>query len=62
MFDSTNFLISIVGLTAVGKTKLSVSIAKSLNSEVISEDSLQCYKPGSIVTAKERATSYGGLS
>ncbi|PCD22092.1 hypothetical protein AU210_015892 [Fusarium oxysporum f. sp. radicis-cucumerinum] len=44
--------IAIFGPTASGKTKLGVTIAKALHGEVISVDSLQCYRPGSILTAK----------
>ncbi|KAJ0155645.1 putative pectate lyase E [Fusarium oxysporum f. sp. albedinis] len=44
--------IAIFGPTASGKTKLGVAIAKAFPSEVISVDSLQCYKAGSIFTAK----------
>ncbi|KAF4457110.1 hypothetical protein F53441_898 [Fusarium austroafricanum] len=44
--------IAIFGPTASGKTKLGVAIAKASLGEVISIDSLQCYKPGSIITTK----------
>ncbi|KAM0078893.1 hypothetical protein ACKRZS_008759 [Fusarium odoratissimum] len=44
--------IAIFGPTASGKTKLGVAIAKAFPGEVISVDSLQCYKAGSILTAK----------
>jgi tRNA A37 N6-isopentenylltransferase MiaA len=44
--------ISIIGPTAIGKTKLGVAVSKVVGGEVISVDSLQCYKAGSIVTAK----------
>ncbi|KAF4956782.1 hypothetical protein FGADI_3564 [Fusarium gaditjirri] len=47
--------IAIFGPTASGKTKLGVAIAKEFPSEVISVDSLQCYKAGSILTAKPTA-------
>lgn len=45
-------LISIVGPTAVGKTKLSLEIAERLHTEIISCDSRQFYKELSIGTAK----------
>lgn len=45
-------LVVIVGPTAVGKTKLSVELAKVLNGEVISGDSMQIYKGMDIGTAK----------
>ena len=46
------FRIFIIGTTAVGKTKLSVEIAKKINGEIISCDSKQLYKHASIMTAK----------
>ncbi|WJG34403.1 uncharacterized protein FOBCDRAFT_235039 [Fusarium oxysporum Fo47] len=44
--------VAIFGPTASGKTKLGVAVSKAFLGEVISVDSLQCYKPGSIITAK----------
>jgi len=44
--------IVIVGPTAVGKTALSVELAKQLNTEIISADSRQCYKELNIGVAK----------
>jgi len=46
-----NFLITIVGPTAIGKTSLSIQIAKYFNTEIISSDSRQFYKEMSIGTA-----------
>ena len=46
-----NHLISIVGPTAIGKTKLAVEIAQQFNCEIISADSRQFYKEMSIGTA-----------
>ena len=45
-------IICIVGPTAVGKTKLSVELAKKLNGEIINADSTQVYKKLDIATAK----------
>ncbi|MBY7143589.1 tRNA (adenosine(37)-N6)-dimethylallyltransferase MiaA [Virgibacillus sp. NKC19-3] len=45
-------VIAIVGPTAVGKTKLSIEIAKRFNGEVISGDSMQVYRGLDIGTAK----------
>lgn len=42
----------IAGPTGVGKTKLSVALAKAFNGEIISGDSMQVYKEMSIGTAK----------
>lgn len=47
-----NELITIVGPTAVGKTDLTLALAKSYNSPVISGDAYQVYKGFSIGTAK----------
>lgn len=47
-----NKIIVIVGPTAVGKTKLSVEIAKKYNGEIINADSMQIYKGLDIGTAK----------
>lgn len=45
-------VIVITGPTAVGKTKLSVELAKKLNGEIINADSTQVYKNMNIATAK----------
>ena len=45
-------VIVIVGPTGVGKTKLSIELAKRLNGEVINADSTQIYKTLDIGTAK----------
>lgn len=45
-------IIVITGPTGVGKTKLSVSLAKKLNGEIINADSMQIYKDLNIGTAK----------
>jgi tRNA dimethylallyltransferase len=42
----------IIGTTGVGKTKLSIELAKHLKGEVISSDSKQLYRHASIMTAK----------
>lgn len=44
--------IVIVGPTAVGKTALSIALAKAYNGEIINFDSTQVYKDMSIATAK----------
>ncbi|MEO9893053.1 tRNA (adenosine(37)-N6)-dimethylallyltransferase MiaA [Aurantibacter sp.] len=48
---STKTLISVVGQTAIGKTKLAISLAQHFNTEIISADSRQFYKEMSIGTA-----------
>ncbi len=45
-------VIAIVGPTGVGKTKLSIELAKVLNGEIINADSTQVYKGLDIGTAK----------
>ena len=45
-------IIVIVGPTGVGKTKLSVGLAKLINAEIINADSMQVYKDLNIGTAK----------
>ena len=45
-------IIALVGPTAVGKTKLSIKLAKKYNAEIISSDSMQVYKKMDIATAK----------
>lgn len=45
------YLISVIGATAIGKTSLSIKLAKHFNTEIISCDSRQFYKEMSIGTA-----------
>ena len=47
-----NKILTIIGPTAVGKTKLAIDIAKNLNAEVIGLDSRQIYKNMAIGTAQ----------
>ena len=47
-----NKIICIVGPTGVGKTKLSIELAKRFNGEVINADSTQIFKTLDIATAK----------
>lgn len=56
-----NKIIVIVGPTGVGKTKLSVSLAKLLNGEIINADSMQVYKDLNIGTAKIREEEKEGI-
>lgn len=50
--NKTPFVIAIVGPTAVGKTALSIELAKAFNGEIINGDSMQIYRGLSIGTAK----------
>lgn len=52
---SDNILISIIGPTAVGKTALSLELAKKYDTEIISADSKQFYREMNIGTAKPTA-------
>lgn len=45
-------IIVIIGPTGVGKTKLSLSLAKKYNAEIINADAMQIYKEMNIGTAK----------
>lgn len=45
-------IIVITGPTAVGKTKMSIELAKKLNGEIINADSTQIFKDLNIATAK----------
>ena len=54
-------LIILTGPTAAGKTKLSISLAKSIGGEIISADSMQVYKKMDIGTAKIRPEEMDGV-
>lgn len=54
-------LIVIVGPTASGKTALSIELAKSLNGEIVSADSMQIYKEINIATAKPTKDEMEGI-
>ena len=54
-------VVSVVGPTASGKTKLSVELAKSFNGEIISADSMQIYKDMTIATAKPSVEEMQGI-
>ena len=54
-------VLMIVGPTAIGKTKLSLSLAKWLSGEIISCDSMQIYRRLDIGTAKIRPSRMQGV-
>lgn len=54
-------LIILTGPTAVGKSALSVALAKAVNGSIISADSMQVYKHMDIGTAKITAEEMGGI-
>lgn len=56
-----NNIICIAGPTASGKTALAVELAKELNGEVVSCDSMQVYKRMDIGTAKPTLEEMQGI-
>ena len=54
-------LIILTGPTAVGKTKLSIALAKAVNGEIISADSMQVYRRMDIGSAKIRPEEMQGV-
>ena len=54
-------IICIVGPTGVGKTKLSIELAKRMNGEVINCDSTQVYRELDIATAKISKSEMDGV-
>lgn len=54
-------LIVLTGPTAVGKTSLSISLAKAVNGEIISADSMQVYRGMDIGSAKIREDEMAGV-
>lgn len=54
-------LVVIIGPTAVGKTKLSIDLAKKFNGEIISGDSAQVFKGMDIGTAKITKAEMEGI-
>lgn len=55
-------IVVLTGPTAVGKTKLSIELAKKIGGEIISADSCQVYKHMDIGSAKIRPEEMGGIS
>jgi len=54
-------LVAVVGPTASGKTALAVELAKALDGEVLSFDSMQLYKGMDVATAKPTADEMQGI-
>ncbi len=54
-------VIVVIGPTSVGKTKMGVALAKKLNGEVISGDSMQVYRQMDIGTAKVTVEEMEGV-
>ncbi len=55
-------IVVIVGPTASGKTSLSIELAKKINGEIISADSMQVYKEMNIGTAKITKEEMEGIN
>ena len=54
-------LIILTGPTAVGKTELSIELAKAVNGEILSADSMQVYRGMDIGTAKIKKEEMQGI-
>lgn len=54
-------VVVLIGPTAVGKTKMSIELAKRLQGEIINGDSMQIYKGLDIGTAKIRSEEMEGI-
>ena len=54
-------IIVIIGPTGIGKTKLSLSLAKEFNAEILNADAMQIYKEMNIGTAKVNKEEMQGV-
>ena len=54
-------LVILTGPTAAGKTKLSINLAKAINGEIVSADSMQVYRRMDIGSAKIRPAEMQGV-
>lgn len=61
MKENKKPLIILSGATAVGKTEISIKLAKLIGGEIISADSMQVYKGMDIGTAKIKKHEMGGI-
>ncbi len=61
MSQSKRPLVILTGPTAVGKTELSIKLAKAINGEIISADSIQVYKYMDIGSAKVTTEEMEGV-
>lgn len=61
ILNSKQNVLVIIGPTAVGKTKLSIEMAKRYNGEIISGDSMQIYRRMDIGTAKIKQEEMEGI-
>jgi len=61
VLENKEKLLVLIGPTAVGKTSLSIALAKKFRGEIISGDSMQIYKGMDIGTAKIRQEEMEGI-
>ncbi len=61
MNDNRPSIVIIAGPTAVGKTSISIKVAKKINGEIISADSMQIYRHMDIGTAKITKAEMDGI-
>ena len=61
MTETKNPLIILTGPTAVGKTSLSIKLAKRIGGEIISADSMQVYRDMNIGSAKIKEEEMQGI-
>ena len=61
MLENKPKVIVIVGPTASGKTALSIELAKKINGEIVSCDSMQIYKDMDIGSAKPSVEEMDGI-
>ena len=54
-------IVVLTGPTAVGKTELSIQLAKAIGGEIISADSMQVYRGLAIGTAKPSPEERAGI-
>ena len=55
-------IIVVTGPTAVGKTKMSIELAKKYNAEIINSDSVQIYRKMDIASAKVTEEEKEGIT
>lgn len=61
MFKNKPLLIVVAGPTAVGKTSVSIALAKYYHTSILSADSRQCYKEMNIGTARPTLQEQDGI-
>ena len=61
MMGKKDNMVVIAGPTAVGKSALGIELAKKLNGEIISADSMQIYREMDVGTAKVTAEDMQGI-